>query len=116
MRDDTSYIPVDGARATTLVEEIDLQCADEGANAKPFIAVIESSRFMQDCIRRSMQSAFSLPITTYSTVTELEGQLWKASPDLVILSHARQSSEDRHTQGLVGACSDSSRHRPCLCR
>jgi DNA-binding NarL/FixJ family response regulator len=86
MGDDTTFVWVDGARATTLVEEIDLQCADEGAIAKPYIAVIERSRFMQDRIRRSMQSAFSLPITKYSTVAELEDQLWKGAPCLVILS------------------------------
>src|ERR1700748_299259 len=30
-----------------------------------FIAVIESRIFLQECIRRSMQSAFSLPIVTW---------------------------------------------------
>jgi DNA-binding NarL/FixJ family response regulator len=81
----TRCIPADGACATTLVEEIDLQRADESASAKPFIAVIESRPFVQDCIRRGVQSAFSWPITNYSTVTELAGQLWKGSPSLVIL-------------------------------
>jgi DNA-binding NarL/FixJ family response regulator len=33
-----------------------------------------------------MQSAFALPVITYSTVSELEGQLQKAPPGLVILS------------------------------
>ena len=82
MRDDTSCIPVDRA----LVEQIDLERADEGAGAKPCIAVIESRTFLRTSIRRSMQSAFSLPLMMYSTVFELEGQLRMASPSLVILS------------------------------
>ena len=39
-----------------------------------------------------MQSAFSLPIISYSSVSELEGQLGQASPDVVIFS-LLQSSE-----------------------
>ena len=76
----------DGALATTLAKEIDLQRADEDASAKPRIAVIESRPFLQERLRRSMQSAFALPVITYSTVSELEGQLQKAPPGLVILS------------------------------
>ena len=86
MDNDTTFFPVDSAHSTTLLEENDLQCADEGASAKPFIAVIESRPFVQDCIRHGMQSAFSLPIILYSSVSELQGQLGKASPSLVILS------------------------------
>jgi DNA-binding NarL/FixJ family response regulator len=77
MRDGTKF-PPDGDLATTF--------AEEGASAKALIAVIESRAFMQDCIRQSMQSAFSLPVMTYATVADLEGQLWKASPSLVIFS------------------------------
>lgn len=86
MRDDTICIPVNGALATTLLKEIDLQRADDEASAKSCIAVIESRTFLQERLRRSMQSAFALPVVAYSTVSELEGQLWKASPSLVILS------------------------------
>jgi DNA-binding NarL/FixJ family response regulator len=39
-----------------------------------------------------MQSAFSLPIISYSSVSELEGQLRQASPDVVIFS-LMQSNE-----------------------
>ena len=77
MRDGTKF-PPDGDLATAF--------AEEGASAKTVIAVIESRAVMQDCIRRSMQSAFSVPVMTYATVTDLEGQLWKASPSLVIFS------------------------------
>lgn len=58
----------------------------KGASAKPFIAVIESRPFVQDRIRHGMQSALSLPIILYSSVSELEGQLRQGSPDLVIFS------------------------------
>jgi DNA-binding NarL/FixJ family response regulator len=85
MRDGTNLL-WDGARARPPAEEIDLQQVEEGANTNAVIAVIESRTFLQECIRRSMQSDFCLPVMTYATVSELEGQLSKVSPALVILS------------------------------
>src|ERR1700742_4106737 len=38
------------------------------------IAVIESHSFIGECIRRSVQSAFTLPVRIYSTAAELEQQ------------------------------------------
>ena len=38
------------------------------------IALVESRTFMRECIRRGMQSAFSLPVVTFSTLSELESQ------------------------------------------
>jgi hypothetical protein len=73
MRDDTSCIPVEGMLPTAFLEEINLQHADEDPSAKPRIAVIESRTFLQERLRRSMQSAFALPVITYSTLSELEG-------------------------------------------
>lgn len=94
MDDDRTWIPVDESRARTHVEEIDPQRAHEGASAKAdsFISVIEEGTFLRECIRRSIQSALSSPVITYSTVSELEGQLRHAAPRLVILS-VMQSNE-----------------------
>jgi hypothetical protein len=89
---DKTRVPLDGVRATTHGEETDLQRADEGPTAKGFIAVIESGAILREWIRNSMQSAFSLPIILYSSMSELEGQLQQASPDLVIFS-LMQSNE-----------------------
>jgi DNA-binding NarL/FixJ family response regulator len=92
---DTTCIPIDEEGAETplsatgqLGEEIDVRRAHEsgGATLGGFIAVIESRTFIRECIRRSMQSAFSLPVLTYSTATELEQQLVFASPQLIIFS------------------------------
>jgi DNA-binding NarL/FixJ family response regulator len=58
-----------------------------------FIAVIESRMFLQECIRRSMQSAFSLPILTCSTVSELQLGLKAASAAIVIVSWLEGSNE-----------------------
>jgi DNA-binding NarL/FixJ family response regulator len=58
-----------------------------------FIAVIESRIFWQECIRRSMQSAFSLPILTCSTLSELELGLKAASAAIVIVSWMEGSNE-----------------------
>ena len=62
------------------------------AKADSFISVIEEGTFLRECIRRSIQSALSSPVITYSTVSELEGQLRHAAPRLVILS-VMQSNE-----------------------
>jgi DNA-binding NarL/FixJ family response regulator len=58
-----------------------------------FIAVIESRRFLRECIRRSMQSAFSLPILTCSTLSELELGLKAASAAIVIVSWMEAGNE-----------------------
>jgi DNA-binding NarL/FixJ family response regulator len=58
-----------------------------------FIAVIESRIFLQECLRRSMQSAFSLPILTCSTLSELELKLKDASAAIVILSWMEAGNE-----------------------
>jgi DNA-binding NarL/FixJ family response regulator len=58
-----------------------------------FIAVIESRIFLQECIRRSMQSAFSLPVVTCSTLSELELKLKDASAAIVILSWMEAANE-----------------------
>ena len=57
--------------------------AAEGAG---FIALIESRAFVRECLHRSMQSAFSLPVVAYSAVSELERQLGGAAAQIVILS------------------------------
>jgi DNA-binding NarL/FixJ family response regulator len=64
-----------------------------GAKLDGFIAVIESRTFIRECIRRSMQSAFPLPVFTYSTVVELEHQCLLTSPQLVIFSWAEDNKE-----------------------
>jgi DNA-binding NarL/FixJ family response regulator len=68
---------------------------EEGGNLKVdgFIAVIESRMFLGECIRRNMQSAFSLPVVTCSTLAELELKLKDASAAIVILSWMEPRNE-----------------------
>jgi DNA-binding NarL/FixJ family response regulator len=66
---------------------------DDSSKVNGFIAVIEGRIFLQDCIRRSMQSAFSLPILTCSTLSELELGLKAASAAIVIVSWMEASNE-----------------------
>jgi DNA-binding NarL/FixJ family response regulator len=68
-------------------------CGSGGAKLDGFIAVIESRTFIRECIRRSMQSAFPLPVLTYSRVIELEHQRLLTSPQLVIFSWAEENKE-----------------------
>jgi DNA-binding NarL/FixJ family response regulator len=72
-----------------------VQEREEGGSPKVngFIAVIEGRIFFQECIRRSMQSAFSLPILTCSTLSELELKLKDASAAIVILSWLEAANE-----------------------
>ena len=67
--------------------------ADGSPKVNGFIAVIEGRIFLQECIRRSMQSAFSLPVVTCSTLSELELKLKDASAAIVILSWMEASNE-----------------------
>jgi DNA-binding NarL/FixJ family response regulator len=66
---------------------------DGNLKGEGFIAVIESRIFLQECIRRSMQSAFSLPIVTCSTLSELALGPKAASAAIVILSWMEASDE-----------------------
>jgi len=61
---------------------------EQGVDAAPdaFVALIERRPFLRECIARSMQSAFSVPVVTFSTLSELAGQHKDASAALVILS------------------------------
>ena len=68
-----------------------LQAGSSEANG--FIAVIESRTFIRECIRRSVQSAFPLPVLTYSTAIELEQQHLLTSPKLIIFSWAEDNRE-----------------------
>jgi DNA-binding NarL/FixJ family response regulator len=47
----------------------------ESSTSIGFIALIERSPFLRECIRRSMQPSFSMPVAAYSTLSELEQQL-----------------------------------------
>jgi DNA-binding NarL/FixJ family response regulator len=59
-----------------------------GGKAHRFIALIEGRALARESIRRSMQSALSVPVVTYSTASELEHQFRDATAELVVLSLA----------------------------
>jgi DNA-binding NarL/FixJ family response regulator len=63
------------------------------AKADAVVAVVESSPFLRECIRRSMQSALSVPVVTYSTLSELGTEHHDTSTQLVVLSLMDASSE-----------------------
>ena len=50
-----------------------------------YIALAESRTFMQECMHRGMAAVFSLPVVTYSTLSELERQ-FSNSVALILLS------------------------------
>jgi hypothetical protein len=64
-----------------------------GAEAEGFIAVIENRTFIRECIRRSVQSAFAIPVLTCSTAVELGEQHLRISSKLIIISWAEDNRE-----------------------
>jgi len=62
------------------------------AEASGFIALIEGRVFIQECIRRSMQSAFPLRIRTFSNVSEFQRDCHEP-PSLILLSALEESEE-----------------------
>jgi len=66
---------------------------EDRAKADAVVAVVESSPFLRECIRRSMQSALSVPVVTCSTLSELGTEQHAASTQLVVLSLIDASRE-----------------------
>ena len=94
MQDNLDRIPVESELAQQQKTDqrfVPLEGHSAGANG--FIAVIESRTFIRECVRRSVQSAFSLPVLTYSTAIELEQQRLPSSPKLIIFSWAEGNKE-----------------------
>jgi DNA-binding NarL/FixJ family response regulator len=85
----------EGAQPATTAESIEENRGRQIASSKSdaFVAVVESRPFMRECIRRSMQSALSVPVVTYSSLSELGAQLHEASTGLVVLSLIEATSE-----------------------
>ena len=99
MLDNVERIPVENALALAQQLKTGERSEEIGpveagsAEADGFIAVIESRTFIRECIRRSVQSAFPLPVLTYSTASELEQQHLPTSPKLIIISWAEDNRE-----------------------
>ena len=101
MGDNISLVRVNEAQAVTQLvetaersEEIDLHGSGETVCTitDEFIAVIERRTFIQECIRRSMQSVFPLQIQTFSEAVELQ-QKCHNLPSLILLSSSEESKE-----------------------
>ena len=64
------------------------------AEVDAFGAVVESRPFLRECIRCSMQSALSISVLTYSSLSELRAKRQDASAQLVVLSLIDASSQE----------------------
>jgi DNA-binding NarL/FixJ family response regulator len=99
LRDNLDRIPVENALTLTQEQKTGERSKEIGpleaasAEADGFIAVIESRTFIRECIRRSVQSAFPLPVLTYSTAVELEQQHLLASAKLIIFSWVEDNKQ-----------------------
>jgi DNA-binding NarL/FixJ family response regulator len=101
MGDNIGLVRVNEAQALTQLlktversEEIDLLASGEtvSAIADEFIVVIDSSTFIRECIRRSMQSALPLQIQTFPDAIELQRKCHKL-PKLILLSAIEDNKE-----------------------
>jgi DNA-binding NarL/FixJ family response regulator len=85
----------EGAQLLTSIAAID-EHSDKrvtSPQADTFIAVVESRPFLRECIRRSMDSALSVPVVTYPTLSELRAQLQEGAAGLIVLSLIEATSE-----------------------
>jgi DNA-binding NarL/FixJ family response regulator len=99
VQDNLDRIPVENTLTLTQLSKAGERSKEIGpletgsAEADGFIAVVESRTFIRECIRRSVQSAFPLPVLTYSTAIELEQQHLLTSPKLIIFSWVEGNKE-----------------------
>src|SRR5271165_6152451 len=82
---------------TPQLEKLDVSadrtCTSTDAEKDRTIALVESRPFLRECIRRNLQSAFSVPVVTFSSLSELGEHPRGASAALVILSLIEASRE-----------------------
>ena len=82
--------------------------AQEGLSDDARIAIIEGRIFLRECIRRGMQSAFSVRVLTYSSIDEMASDGRSHSIRLVVLSSIAQTEGE--TGNLMNAVN---RVMPC---
>jgi DNA-binding NarL/FixJ family response regulator len=99
VHDNLDRIPVENTLALTQRPKTGERSKEIGrfeahsTEADGFIAVIESRTFIRECLRRSVQSAFPLPVLTYSTAIELKQQHLLTLPKLIIFSWVEDNGE-----------------------
>jgi DNA-binding NarL/FixJ family response regulator len=79
-----------------MFDTVDRPKINQGSNATPdsFAVLIEGRPFLRECIRRSMQSTFSVPLVTFSTLSEFGDQACSGGAALVILSLIEASKDE----------------------
>ena len=95
--DDATHIPNDDVRPGTswaVCNGPTNENDPEPSKHDVFIALIESSTFLRECIHRGLQLAFTLPVITYSSVSELQRQPRSVDPRLVVLSSREAGKEE----------------------
>jgi DNA-binding NarL/FixJ family response regulator len=73
--------------------EQDVRKTSEQGYAEEVFAIIDSRKFFGECIRRSVQSAFTRPVETYSSVREFEDRRLSTPIGLIIMSLSEDSLE-----------------------
>ncbi len=71
----------------------DRTCTSTDAENDRTIVLVESRPFLRECIGRSLQSAFSAPVVTFSSLSELGEHPCGSTAALVILSLIEASKE-----------------------
>jgi DNA-binding NarL/FixJ family response regulator len=74
------------------IEQDALRTSEQGcAVVEGLFAIIDGRKFFGECIRRSVQSAFTRPVETYSSVTEFQNKRPSTSIGLIIMSLSEDS-------------------------
>jgi hypothetical protein len=90
---DTSSKSVKIDQLNVVPIEQDAQTTSEHSRAiaEGLFAVIDSRKFFGECIRRSVQSAFTKPVETYSSVADFENKRPSTSIALIMMSLSEDS-------------------------
>jgi DNA-binding NarL/FixJ family response regulator len=74
------------------IEKDGLRTFEQGcAVVEGLFAIIDGRKFFGECIRRSVHSAFTRPVETYSSVTEFQNKRPSTSIGLIIMSLSEDS-------------------------
>ncbi len=92
---DDNKAKIDSGRISdTVIRQLEFASDQENISyGDGSIALIEGRTFLRECLRRSVLSAFSLPLRTYASVSEFEASQSHLSASLIVLSLSEESRQ-----------------------
>jgi hypothetical protein len=84
-------VKIDQLNVVSIEQDAQTTSEQGRAIAEGLFAVIDSRKFFGECIRRSVQSAFTKPVETYSSVADFENKRPSTSIALIVMSLSEDS-------------------------